>query len=797
MPMWTEVRRAVRRLASSPAFALASILTLAAALLPAVLGGMARAAIVPTLPFPEPRGLVSVGRVNSVGYVVASSYPRWQFLHEHAQTVDIAAFGSRLAKLAGAGDDVPIVLERVTANFFDVLRLTPAAGRFLGDEDLRLGAAVAVVSEKLWKERLAGSPDALGRTLEIDGTPFTVVGVMPGAFHGVGPGIWARYGQKPIDIWIPLTCGTPREKRWLEPTAVMAQWLTFFGRVREPHTLRGARAEVTYLSRRMIDKWPASGTADFQPMFSVAPLAEAHMDRDVLFRANMLRAAALLLLLVASINVASLFAARAADREGQSAIRVALGATRWSLLRADLLDAGVVAGASAAVALLAVAALARASSGLWTLRIGWEDAAQAFALALVSAVVFGLSPGLRAMRADFGRRLTSAAGPSGRAGLRSLRPTGARGLLIVVQVGVAVALVVPSVLLLRSRGNALTFGAGIRASGLLAVDVSASDAVKAHGLVESIRRIPGVDEAALALCLPLSRGCQGSVLRTREGGPDLPVAVNVVSDGYLATFGVPLLEGRAFSAHDHRDAPKVALLSAAAARRLGGRALGRRVDVGGFVMGETAEVVGVVGDVQYDDPVEPRRPAVYLFTAQYPAMVSFVAVRQSAGVQVGPALRTALGSADSALREGALVDIPSRMNQGFARFRLAAGLLVASAGVAVFLTTIGIYGLVAWSVSRSRFELAVRAAIGASPRELYGLVTGVALRLGVAGLLGGTACGAAASTRLRPLLFGVEPLDGAAVAAAVSVAAAMAFAAAFLPARRAARVDPALALRSE
>jgi predicted permease len=810
------MRLAARRLLATPAFTLAGILTLAVAMVPSLFFAAIRAAVVPPLPLNRPQELVAVGRLNSVDSIRPSSYPKFRFLRAQAQTMELAAwtwgFGSGELAISETSRARRAWVEPVSDNLFGVLQLKPLIGRFFTEEEMVTETPVVVVSEELWRSSFGGLPGVLGTTVRIDGTLFTIVGVMPGSFSGVRPTVTRGELAEPVELWIPLTLSRvlapPRVAKWLI-THPVAYWVHYLGRIKAGASMAQSKAEMARLSRLIEREW-ARTPDQIGDSYVVRSLGEFSVNRDILFRLGVLRFAGILILLAACGNVGLMFVSRGLDRIAPSAVRVALGAPRWVLVRQDLIESLFFSAAGAVVALAVVAGLVRflssmgpegaaAVAGLGLYKQGLELAVSPLSLgvgiALLSTLVVGVLPSAARARVDPGLLLRGAPGQVTAGGFRSLRPRGSAGVVVVAQVAAAVALVLPSVLLLKSLDHLLARSPGFEPDGVFTAKVPAATVASVDGLLSRAREISGVGPAGFALCLPYSQACSASSLKTVGSGIEVPVTVNVVTPDLLRTLGIPIVRGRGLGDRDALRAPKAVLLSEAAARRLGANVIGMRVTLGGYVFEPaSAEIVGVVGDVQYEDAASTLRPTVYLSYSQAPFSYGVLAVK-GGGASLAKPMRDALAAVDPTLSGAAIVELSSRLRSSLGRFRIAVLLLALSAALGVLLAMMGIYGLVSGTVRRSRRELAVRVVLGADSRAVYWLVTRTALRLAYAGTALGVACGILAAGRLGELLQDVSPWDVAAAATAVITAVAMALIAAFVPAYRAAQVPPAEALR--
>lgn len=794
-----DLRFAGRQLVRRPGFALLALTTLAIGVgTTAALLGVVHALLLRPLPFDHADRMVAFWQPYNWR---AAEYDAVRELE--LESIDaVAAFTLDGASLQSEGGSVVLTSALVTPGVFEVLGATPWLGRGFVREEHAPGAEdVVIVSHALWRQDLGGDPDVVGRRIRLDGRPVTVVGVMPEGFFFPVPE--AR-------IWRPLE---------LDPASPEYQgrgWLAMTGRLRdgasEAAVSRDLRRMTTLLGERF----------DYPPAFdrtqdaSVEPL-RSHLLGDTRPALLLLLGAVGLLLLTACSNIAALLVARMSDRAGELAVRAGMGAGTGRLAR-QLLAEGAVLGtcgglvaAGLTVALHGVLASAIPVTGGFEglLTLSWKVPTAAAAFSTGLGVGLAIVP-LRGI-------LRGAAVPS-MGGARTAGGTAAgprlQWTLVAAQVVLAVTLVTGATLLVRSVDRLMDVELGLRPEGVVVADVflgpgPPGERLSLHlALAERMAAVEGVEAAGTILRLPLREsGLQGGVwLEDRPDlrGTDAPNAYyRTVTPGTFDALGIDLVRGRAFTAADRGDARPVVVVSASFAELAwpGEDPLGRRVAPIGFEGEVWATVVGVVGDVRYEGPTAEAPRAVYRPAAQAPPWPTNMVLAVRAPT-LGPA-----AVLETVRREVAALDPMAAVHRGSTmeqvlrtsvarplRLRLFLGLFGA---LALLLGMVGVYGVVAYSVSRRTREFGVRMALGAEPRRLVRAVVGRGLVPVALGVAGGVGLSLLAARALRGFLFGVPAFDPLSFGSAALLLLAAGAAAAAAPARRAGRVDPVEALRSE
>jgi predicted permease len=820
--MAVEVRHAFRRLRRSPGFFAAAVLTVAFGAAPTLLFTAASWAMLPPLPLAEPETLVVLTRTNAWGDRFPTSYPKYELLREQSRTLDVMAFATSSMTLGGQEGLGSVKVEPITPNAFGLLRVTPFLGRtFREDENqVPLGHPVAVLGEAFWRRQLSGDPAVLGRTLTLNGVAFTVVGVVPATFGGLNPALHSRHHRRSVDVWVPAVMAPlgfdPRVRngRWIRGGSPHAQWLSCAARIRPGFDYDDVAAELATLSARMHALWPArNGDGVPDDRFLAWPAAEYAVDPHLVAGLRRLRLAGALVALLACLNVSQLLVARDHDRQGDLAVRLALGASPSRFAIEPIVHSAAIAftglAAAAGLVWLIVRAVGSYPSAASAAVFGTSLDAPIPLTALVptSAALLAVVVAVGALMPAWVRTRTSLAtviqahhGAARAAGFRSLAFWKPRGLCAVLQVAIAIALVVPCGLLVRSLANVLARDLGFEPHGVVAARFSlpsphdTPDASRAFldAIDARLRSVNTVSAWGYADCLPLSESCLGTGLTPASGGRELAATVHTISPGLVDALGLRLVSGRAFGPGDREGTPDVALVSAEAARQLGDDPVGLRIRVGAFV--ESAEVVGVVGDTHYQDLAAPIAPAVYIAYAQHPRPQGFIAVRGHDAWLTPTTFAEAVAAIPSGPRTVSVLNMPDLVAASVARVRMATMLVTCSASMALGLAGVGVFGLLAWLIGRARHEIAVRLALGAAPRDIAGLILRTTGFVCAAGLAGGLVVGLWSAMHMRDLLFGVAPWDVTTLATSAIAAVLLGAGAALTPALRAARTDPAGAL---
>ena len=694
----------------------------------------------------------------------------------------------------------------VTDRFFDVLGVDPILGRrFAEGEDLPGAEPVVVIGHGLWQRRFGGDVNVLGTAIRLDNQPHTIIGVAPSGFD---------YPEQ-TEVWRPLGWNPAQHSR-------SARFFEVVARLRPGLTVTQARADITALGRRLEDDYPDSNLGWGA---LVVPLHEQLVGdtRPALF---VLLGAVGFVLLIACANVANLLLARAVAREKEVAVRLALGAGRGRLIRQFLTEGLVLAAVSAAVGLLiawlSVRLLVAANPinlpRLESLAINGDVLLFTLLVAVVTALFFGLVPALHASRPDpaqafkEGSRDTSTTAGS----------KGVRMLLVSSAIAIALMLLVGAGLLLRSFDRLQQVETGFSETDALTLNLQLPAATYPEWhqvagfydrLTTQIAALPGVRSAAATAFLPYQMGWPIDLTidgqPPPEPGREPRAQLHQVTPEYFQTLGIPLLSGRTFEARDGLDAATVAILSKAAAERYwpGVDPVGRRVLNVPTAIGplarlltdrQEAVIVGVVGDVKNTGLSTEAEPAIYFHQAQFAYRSMNVVVRSQSSPELAlSAVRQEIWRLDPGLPISDVQTMGDRTAALIAQPRFSMVLLTLFASIATLLAAVGLYAVMAYSVSQRRHELGVRMALGAEPRAVLGLVVGHGMRVAAIGVAAGLVGAFLASSLLQRLLYGTSPTDPATFAGVAVLLLSVAFLASYLPARRAARLDPVVALRPE
>jgi putative ABC transport system permease protein len=723
----------------------------------------------------------------------------WQSRGRVFQSVAASQNGS--ANLTGAGDPERLRVAVVSPSFFETLGVAPLAGRtFRSDEVSDTSPNLVILSEGLWRSRFGAARDVVGRTIQLDDVPNTVVGVMPATFQFPAPTtqLWALWGI------------TPEERQ-----RYGSHYLVCFARMKPGVTVEQAREDLARASREI--EHVGSGNEGWTTLVDGM---QSYVVRNVRVGLWVLSGAVAILLLIACANVANLLLARGIGRQRELGLRAALGATRSRLMR-QLFAENLLLGAAGGLLGLGLAwgilrgVLALTSTGPGLPRadtIALDGATLAFtlALAVLTPLLFGLVPTLQVSRAD----LQPLLGQGSRSGSSAMRAR-TRATLIVGEVALAVMLVAGSTLLLRSFSKLMAVSPGFNPDHALLVSLSLPSSKYSDleqrarfwtDLTARVSALPGVRGAAVTQSVPLLSDYV-STLEVPGKTPDDPTrrpSTNfyAVSPGYFTTMGIPLLQGRGPAPTDTAGTPRVAVISQSLAARYfpGEDPIGQRVRVSQGMRDDFAEVIGVAGDVKQYGLDRETTMGVYEPARQHPyfsGMTLVVRTVSAAPDSLTTGVRGVVRDLDPSLpvpNAGALADV---VESSVGSRRFTTTLLGAFAAVALLLSAIGVYGLVSFSVGQRTQEIGVRVALGATPRDVMRLVFGQGVRLTLAGAAVGVVFGLFASRLLETQLFEVSVRDPLAFGAAPAVLVAAAIVACFWPVRRALNVDPVVALRQQ
>ena len=816
-----DIRYAIRGLALRPGFTAIAVLTLGIGIgANTAIYSAVDALLLRALPFPEPNRLLDIVQTSGEDGTAPWSYPKYAFFRDAQRSyASLAAHRTTQTTITGT-DPERVLTEEVTTQYLSALGVRVARGAdFPPELDAAAGARrVALISDALWQRRFNADPDVVGKPLSLNNEPWEIIGVLPPGFRGLS-------GRAEALVNLSARSAESLNEPWsLE--------FSLIGRLKDSATVAQAVAEAELIGPRIYDAFPAVGgtlttskapekwTAAARPLDTIRVADGLRRSLLVLF------GAVAMVLLIACVNLANLLVARAVARKQEIAVRLALGAGRARLVRLLVTESLVLALCGGIVSLLIAFVGTQVLSTLnpeETLRvqglqggigaIGFDGirldaSALAFTFVVTVAVglLFGLAPALGATRPSLVAELKE-----GSTGAGSGRRVGAsRRFLVVAEVALALVLLAGSGLMIRSLGRLLAVDPGFDARDVLTLRLSIPQGVLApdsmpgfyEQLLAEIRGVPGVEEVALADCPPLSGACNGTIMtfadRPKSATGNAMVGVHWVSPNWFGTMRVPLKRGRMFDESDRLGGPKVVIINEAAARQYFGAEdpIGKRVAVfqGGFHTG--AEIIGIVGDVRFGTIDSTARPDTYISYAQarQPRLMVFVRTTGDPSA-MAPAVR---GAVKRVAPQAPVFDIrsmPARVAMASAQTRLSAVLLGLFATVSLSLAVMGIYGVLSFAVAQRTGEIGIRMALGAERGRVVALVLKDGVRLALVGLTIGLLAALALTRVLRTMLFEVTTTDPLTYVAMATVLGLAVIAASWIPARRAARVDPVIALR--
>ena len=807
-----DVRYGLRMIRKAPGFSAVAIASLAVGIgASTVLFSFANSFLFRPLHAANPEQLVQVFTSGFEGERNGgTSYPDYEAFA--ATPVFSGLLASTRAEAALSNDQRPDVIGGllVSGNYFDVLGLRPSQGRFFRPEESRApGAPVIVLGYDAWRRRFGADPGILGRIIELNGRRLTVVGVGPPQFTGTSVEYAADFFL-PVVMQEVVAPGTDllRDRRH--------RAFTTFGRLKPGVTLPEAAAALQVTAAELLRQDPAAwrDRSGHGRVVTILPETQARFagagPGTVMFLFSSVMGGVVALLAIACVNVATVLLARATTRRKEIAVRLAMGASRRRVVRQLLTECALLATAGGALGLM----ITQSVAGLFVrfrpdgvppfnLTLDYRILLFSIGSSLLTVVLFGLTPALQTTRPDLNAELKDTARTVRVRGFRF----GLRAVLVVVQVALSLALMIGAALMLRSSQAGRTADPGFRRAGVLNIGINLSTVPDRPGVrarfyqeaVRSVAGMPGVERVALAGLVPMDGSNSQTTIVIAEGRSPISTSpdINVVGAGYFALLDIPVKQGREFTAADRESAPAVAVVNETMARYFwNGEPVGKTFT--SEVTGEQVHIVGVVGDLRHRSFGEEPMPMVYFCAGQGARPKMTMHVRTTVAPQViGPAIQQALHEID---RSAGLARAET-MHEFFERMtlpqRAGAGAAMATALVELALVVMALYGVIAFAASQRRREIGLRMALGASGRSVIALVMregvvltgmGVVLGLGIA-LVGGSA--------LRSLLIGIGPADPVSFSGAALFLCAVGAAASYVPARRAASVDPSTALRSE
>src|SRR5262245_18162344 len=791
--MFQDLRFGVRMLLKKPGFALIAVLTLALGIgANTAIFSVVNAVLLRSLPYQRADELVKIYSTNTLndGEGLISPVTYLNLKNQNGVFSEMAATDARgwAANLTGDGEPERLQGNKVSANLFHMLGAAPVQGRtFVAEEDRPGNNRVVVLSHELWQRRFGGAADLIGRSINLNGLNYTVIGVMPADF---------RYYQK-TDLWTPIAF-TPADEKF-EPGC-----LYVVARRRSGVSIEQARSEVDSLYLRQLNNPKSDSRVDLKPL-------QSSLTRDVRQMLWILFAAVGFVLLIACVNVANLLLARASVRHRELAIRTALGAHAWRVVRQLLVESAMLAALGGACGLLLAhwgiqflvgglpEDLALANSRVAMLKLDAQALGFTFALAFLTTIIFGLLPALQSSRVNLNETLKE----GGRGETQGRGQTRLRSLLVVSEIAMAMILLVGAGLMLKSFWRLSRVNPGFSPAGALTARIDPTyeefdEVVEFYRrLLERVSAIPGVQRAGVI------NSIDSSWEFTIEEHPPIPkerqpgAAHNQVSADYFRVIGIPLRAGRFFNDRDAKGAPLVAIIDETLARRHfpNENPIGKHV----YFQNASRQIVGVVGATKLHSLSEELFPHIYLPYQQHNWWQMSIYVRAQAGdpANLIPALRRELAAINPNLPIHSFKLLEDAVAEWSASDRFYTFLLAAFGALAALLSAIGIYGVMSYSMTQRIHEIGVRMALGAGARDVLKLV----LKQGMLLVLAGIALGLIASFWLTRLmtkyLFEVNPTDPPTFVAITFLLTGVALLACYVPARRATKVDPLVALRRE
>jgi putative ABC transport system permease protein len=794
--MFQDLRFGLRLMSRNPAVTLVAVLTLALGIgANTAIFSVVDTVLLHPLPVRDPGSLVWIWASNPArnlpfAFTTYGTYGDWRAQAKSFESM--TAYSPASANLVMSGEPERVDMIRVNASFLHVMGVRPIAGREFLDEEDRPGAAkVVILDYGLWQRRFAGNRGVIGRSIVLDSESYTVVGVLPANF---------RLANRPADIYLPIALSTVRGPGEIPVGA--------FGRLKPGVSLQRAQAEMDAISKGIHERFPRAigfGVRLWR--------ARDFIVRDVRLSLLVLLGAVGLLLLIACANVANLLLARATARQRETAVRTALGAWRGRIVRQLLTENALLAlaGGAGGIALAYAAARLLPRYGperipfLQETTVDARELGFALLVAVATGLIFGLAPALAASRT----RVYETLKEGGRFSGESRGRNRFRNALVVVEVALALVLMIGATLMMQSLVRLQQTSPGFDAQGVLTASITLPAAKYPTSeqriaffrqTLDRLQTMPGVRAASMTNLVPLSNSNTGVGLFI-EGHPprridELPIFYQrIIDPKYFRVMRIPLLRGREFTDQD-TGKPPVAIINETMARRYypGVDPIGKRFGNGRLWY----TVVGVVGDVKHMSLTRESDPEFFEPYRQSPRGEMIVTIRTASDpLAFAPALRQAVLEIDRSQPVSRITAMSQRLSDSIASQRFATILLMVFGIVALVLASVGIYGVISFSVARRTHEIGVRIALGAAASDVLRMVVGHAVLLAAIGAGAGIAAGLALTRAMRSLLFGVSATDPAAYISVAVALVAVAALAGYVPARRAARVSPVESLRYE
>ncbi|HUG13081.1 MAG TPA: ABC transporter permease [Opitutaceae bacterium] len=798
-----DLRFGARSLRKQPGFTTVAVLTLAFGIgANTAIFSVFEAVLLKPLPYPNPGQLVTLTDLHQKGYIRAASFPNFaDWREQNSVFQEIAAASSVSYNLAGDGEPERVLAQRVSAGFLPLLGISPGLGRwFTADEDRAGADRVAVISHGMWLRRFSGSSDVVGKRVILDSESYTVVGVMPDGFRTVAGGRFLS-AVDTCELWTPLATDADKSPRG-------SVFLRVIGRLKPGVSLEGASGDMNAIAAGLAELHPSENAG-----FGIR-VRDLHMDLAESARPAvwLLAGAVALLLMLVCANVANLFLVRAAARTGEMTVRAALGASRARIVRQLLTESALVAACGGGLGVVfgwwGVGLLRRFlpqnQVPLNAAEINITVIAFTLAVSLAAGLVFGLAPAWLSAKAGLNNALKNASKGAIGGGRGRLRHG-----LVVGEVALAFMLLTGAVLVAKSMEHLLKVDPGFRATNVLTMRLhlpgaryDASEKIRAFydELLARLNALPGVESVGGVAALPMSGGISTWSFAI-DGRPEPVGAMNYTdvqsaTIDYFATLGIPLFRGRLFEEADHAGTSMVALINRQMVAKFwpGEDPVGRTIGLAG----QTHTIVGVVGDVRHFGLSANVRPETYVPHTQRAERSMMLAVRaKSDSEALAGAIRAQIAQLDPTVPLADVRTLEAAVASTTSDSRALVLLLGVFAGAALVLAALGLYGVISFSVGNRTREIGIRVALGARNGDVRSMVVRQGLLLVFCGLVLGLMASAASSRLLADLLYEVKPMDPLTYLLVSIALAAVALLALALPAWRATKVDPVIALRAE
>ena len=805
-----DLRFAFRGLLKRPAFSAIAVVTLGLGIgASTAIFSVVNSVMLRALPYPNADRLVAIRELNREGKRIQTTGPN--FIDWRAQNTvfeHLAAIKRTSVNLTLADRAERINYAQTSANFFDVFGVGPQLGRLFVSGDEQAGhEPVVVLSDALWRRIFGGDPGIVGQKINLDSESYTVIGVAPAGF---------QYPDK-VEVWLPPLKLAPEFNRQIEPTDRRGMgYLNVVGLLKPGVSVAQAASEMETITSRLRQQYPNTNNRRFNAVLSL----HEHLTGESNTMLWLLFGAVMFVLLIACANVANLLLASATSRSREIAIRVALGASRWRVVRQLLTESAILALAGGALGLalsswgvtVLTKLLPQEFPRLNEIGMDWRVFGFTLGASLLTGFIFGFAPALHISKTD----VQEAMKESGRGTAGSTRHTRLRHALIVTEVALSVVLLAGAGLLFRSFLRLQSVNAGFTADQVLTAQLSPAgpqfqedDQYVAfyNQVVERARNIPGVISAGTINTLPLAGG--PTVSYRIDGRPILPVDkwiptnMRSVSPDYFSTMSIPVLQGSNFTAADRAGAPRRLLINQALAQRdfPNEDPIGKRITLGNTDENNQPiwfEIIGVTANVRSEELREAAPPELYFSVAQIPWPKMAIVLRATVEPEsIAPALRQIVAEVDRTVPVAEVQTMDHIVSASVTQPRFNLFLLGLFGGIALLLSAAGIYGVTSYTVTQRTHEMGIRLALGAQVGDVLKLVLGQGLAVIAIGLVVGLAASFALLRLMRSLLFGVGENDPLTFAAITVVLFLVALLACYVPARRATKVDPLIALRYE